>query len=119
MKSITYRGIIFYQPDYDDVYNNRNRTNKAVLCGRLKHQPCEICGHEISIAHHEIYSDFMNVRWLCYSDHKVIHNLLDKIRSLEAAERYLTLYPKSDIVHIWIDDYKKELSELNFNKEKQ
>ena len=121
MESITYRDIVFYQPDYDDVRNNRARTNRAVLCGRLKHQPCEICGHEISVAHHEKYSDFLNVRWLCHSDHKIVHALLKKVDHIRALIKYykseLEKHPDYDFYESYIQTSERELLKLNINKD--
>lgn len=46
-------------------------------------QPCELCGNEKAHAHHEDYSDRLNVRWLCSPCHRRLH----------AAERGQTLHP--------------------------
>lgn len=123
MDSITYRGIVFYQPDYEDQYNNRSRTNRAVLCGRLKHQPCEICGHEISVAHHEKYSDFLNVRWLCYSDHKALHALLKKAKNNENSINYykneLKKHPEYTFYESNIESLEREKIKLNIKEDVQ
>lgn len=46
--------------------------------GRIKSEPCEVCGMFPTQAHHEDYSKPLNVIWLC----KTHHVEADKIRSL-------------------------------------
>lgn len=117
MESITYRGIVFYQPDYKDQYNNRSRTNRAVLCNRLIRKPCEICGHEISVAHHEKYDDFLNVKWLCHSDHKAVHYLLKKVINNECEIKYLKeqLLKHPEYTFYETDIKKIEMEQLELN----
>lgn len=83
MRDLIYKGIIFRQPDYKDVYENRKKTRAAILCGILISQPCEICGNKNTHPHHEKYSDYLNVRWLCKSCHSKIHGLLKGLRKSE------------------------------------
>jgi len=45
----------------------------AVKTGKLKKQPCEICGSEKVHAHHEDYSKPLNVIWFCPEHHAEIH----------------------------------------------
>jgi hypothetical protein len=79
MNKITLYGIEFTEPDFIDCANFRAKTSLAVKQGILIKQHCEICGNENSIAHHEVYSDFMNVRWLCRKHHIEIHNKFRKL----------------------------------------
>lgn len=46
---------------------------KAKESGKLSSEPCEICGSERSVAHHDDYDKPLNVRWLCQSHHKQWH----------------------------------------------
>lgn len=112
MNQITYKGIVFYKPDYEDQYNNRSRTHKAILSGELERKPCEVCGYERSIAHHEKYSDFLNVRWLCYSDHRKIHILFNKIRGninmINYYKEKSSKNPENDIYESYIKDLEYE-----------
>lgn len=42
--------------------------------GRLKRQPCSVCGHEFSIeAHHDDYSKPLDIIWLCKLHHTERH----------------------------------------------
>lgn len=54
----------------DSVYA---ATAHAVKSGKIKKQPCVICGHKISQAHHEDYSKPLNVVWLCRRHHIALH----------------------------------------------
>lgn len=49
--------------------------NNAIRDGRLLRQPCEVCGATSPIqAHHDDYSKFDVVRWLCTEHHHAFHN---------------------------------------------
>lgn len=60
---------------------------RALKYGIIKKQPCETCGATYSIhAHHDDYSQPLNVRWLCNSCHKRLHdNLRARARHLKTA----------------------------------
>ena len=49
------------------------QTHLAVRYGRLKRQPCEICGDSNSQAHHDDYNKPLAVRWLCQKHHSEWH----------------------------------------------
>jgi len=36
-------------------------------------RPCEVCGSEYTVAHHEDYSKPLEVRWLCREHHEILH----------------------------------------------
>lgn len=46
---------------------------RAISKGELQRLPCEVCGEPKSEAHHDDYSDALNVRWLCRKHHKEHH----------------------------------------------
>ncbi len=48
-------------------------TSNAIRDGRLKRKPCVICGLVEVEAHHEDYSNPLNVVWLCRKHHLAIH----------------------------------------------
>ena len=50
------------------------KVKEALRSGKLKRQPCEICGKEKTVAHHDDYSKPLEVRWLCYSCHRKLHD---------------------------------------------
>jgi ribosomal protein S27AE len=47
--------------------------NRALKCGRLQKKPCERCGAHASQAHHDDYSNPLDVRWLCAKHHADEH----------------------------------------------
>ncbi len=49
---------------------------KAVAKGKIKKQPCEVCGAKKTEAHHDDYSKPFDVRWLCRIHHEDIHHPL-------------------------------------------
>lgn len=46
----------------------------ALRRGILTKQPCEVCG-ERAVAHHDDYSQPLNVRWLCTLHHRQWHSI--------------------------------------------
>ena len=63
----------------------RKSVYAAVADGRLKRQPCEVCGCDKVEAHHEDYSKQLNVIWLCGKHHKAA----DKAMAEAARQRVL------------------------------
>lgn len=65
--------------DYTQQFPERKRANtavnNAVRDGRLKKQPCWVCG-EKAVAHHPDYSRPLDVVWLCQPHHKQTHALV-------------------------------------------
>lgn len=58
---------------------------KALKSGRLSRKPCSRCGSEINVhAHHEDYSRWLDVIWLCGVCHMQRHRELSSMS--EAAE---------------------------------
>jgi hypothetical protein len=41
-----------------------------IRAGRLKSQPCDVCGLFPTESHHENYSEPLNIRWLCKKHHR-------------------------------------------------
>jgi hypothetical protein len=48
----------------------RGKLNLAVYHGRVKRQPCEVCGAPFAEAHHEDYTKPLDVEWLCPIHHR-------------------------------------------------
>jgi len=46
---------------------------KAIRSGKLKKQPCEICGERKVHAHHKDYSKPLEINWLCPIHHRMAH----------------------------------------------
>ena len=55
--------------------NARHLFQGAVRHGRLKRQPCELCGDVKTHGHHDDYSKPLEVRWLCQKHHGQAHRL--------------------------------------------
>ena len=53
-----------------------NAVTRAVRAGTLVRMPCERCGNEKSLAHHEDYDKPLDVMWLCQPCHKQRHKEL-------------------------------------------
>ena len=52
-----------------------NKTNKALLCGKLTRGPCEVCGSTETIqGHHRDYDKPLEVNWLCQQHHDSLHH---------------------------------------------
>ena len=45
----------------------------ALKSGKLTKQPCEVCGKDKVQAHHDDYSKPLDVRWLCFLHHRMLH----------------------------------------------
>ena len=48
----------------------------AIKAGKLKREPCAMCGKEQVQAHHSDYSQPLMIVWLCLTCHRKIHALL-------------------------------------------
>lgn len=47
--------------------------NRRIASGKLKREPCEVCGAIQVEAHHDDYSKPLEVRWLCHTHHREHH----------------------------------------------
>ena len=56
-----------------EKYSAHIAVSNAVRSGKLVKIPCEVCGAEYVHAHHENYSEPLNVIWLCPSHHRRRH----------------------------------------------
>jgi hypothetical protein len=54
---------------HKDKHNARKIFSYELRMGRIKRQPCKICGDEKSEGHHEDYSKPLDVIWLCREHH--------------------------------------------------
>jgi len=64
----------------------RQRLNDAVAAKKIKRQPCEVCGATPSEGHHDDYTIWHKVRWLCGHHHREHHKMLSSSANLEGAK---------------------------------
>lgn len=64
----------------------------AIRDGRLVRKECEICGNKDVDAHHDDYSQPLNVRWFCRSCHANHHKKLRGLVVSNALKRGSTRY---------------------------
>lgn len=62
-----------YRSKNPNKYRCHNIVNNAIRDGKMNKLPCEICGNEKSVAHHDDYSRPIEVRWLCQAHHMQWH----------------------------------------------
>ena len=62
-----------YRAEFGPKVEAKNKVWSHILTGRIKKQPCEICGSEKADAHHDDYSKPMEIRWLCRKHHAEWH----------------------------------------------
>lgn len=58
---------------YPEKEEARRKVYYAILKGRLKRQPCEVCGNKKVHGHHKDYSKPLDVNWLCRKHHREVH----------------------------------------------
>ncbi len=62
-----------YRQRHPEKSKARDKVKKAVRSGRLVRQSCEVCGDLDTQAHHDDYSEPLEVRWLCKFHHVQEH----------------------------------------------
>lgn len=63
-----------YRKNNPEKYKARTLLSYALRIGKLKRGLCEVCGDKDTEAHHDDYSKPLEVRWLCYTHHRMITN---------------------------------------------
>lgn len=62
-------------PPYQRAHN---AVARAIANGKLKREPCQMCGTEKFVhAHHDDYTKPLEVMWLCAQHHAARHSFLD------------------------------------------
>ncbi len=60
-----------YRAKNPDKAQARAALGRAVRSGKLKREPCEMCGTTVRVqAHHHDYAKPLDVRWLCFQHHR-------------------------------------------------
>lgn len=66
-----------YVKEYRERYPSKARAHRLLnynlAKGYLVKEPCEVCGSEKVVAHHDDYALPLKVRWLCQGHHKQWH----------------------------------------------
>ena len=66
-----------YHKEYRRRFPNKANASRKVayhvMKGDLTAKPCEICGAEKTVAHHDDYAKPLDVRWLCQAHHLEWH----------------------------------------------
>ena len=55
--------------------NARSLIRKRIWRGKMKRQPCEVCGLPNADAHHHDYNKPLEIRWLCRVHHAKEHHV--------------------------------------------
>ena len=80
----SYKGGGMSDEDKSIRIKARSDLNHAVRDGKLKREPCSVCGSVKSEAHHEDYKIPLNVIWLCdkhhHEEHSRIHQNADLLK---------------------------------------
>jgi hypothetical protein len=63
--------------------------SKAIREGRIKRQPCNVCGAKKAVAHHHDYNKPLEVQWLCRAHHAVAHGKKIGQPNKKAKRRYV------------------------------
>lgn len=80
---------------YPEKHAARLVVNNAVRDGRLKKEPCAVCGSSDSEAHHEDYSKPLDVIWYCPKHHAERHVQIRK------EKRAMKHQVQLSVVEVW------------------
>ena len=66
-----------YREKYPENEKAHWVVKNAIKLGKLKRQPCEVCGATENVhAHHGYYSNPLDIRWMCHKHHTEHHTKL-------------------------------------------
>lgn len=81
-----------YRTKHPLRYHATNLLNNAIRDGKIKKEPCSICGSTYRIhGHHEDYYKPLDVIWLCTIHHKELHNGPSRPRTRTLRKELLAL----------------------------
>jgi len=69
------KGQLKYRIKYPEKFKAYRELKNAIKEGRIKREPCEICGNKLSEGHHFDYTKPLEVVWLCRKCHRGVHRL--------------------------------------------
>jgi len=76
----------YYNPEQQKAYGKKYylehkekklaqiKLSQKIKAGKVKKEPCNICGAKKAEAHHEDYGKPLQVEWLCSKHHKGVHS---------------------------------------------
>lgn len=65
-----------YRAKYPERARAHEIVRNAITNGSLQRQPCVACGNRNSHAHHDDYSEPLDIKWLCHAHHMQRHHAL-------------------------------------------
>jgi hypothetical protein len=68
-----YRYKRMYKLRHPERVRAREIAHRALVSGKIKKQPCEICGSVRTQMHHDDYDKPLGIRWVCIKHHREIH----------------------------------------------
>jgi len=68
---------------FPEKYKARYTLKDAVKSGKVKKEPCVVCGNVKSQGHHDDYSKPLQVKWLCQIHHADLHFNFRRYASLD------------------------------------
>jgi hypothetical protein len=93
-----------YRASHRLVRRAHSITWHAIESGRLRPQPCEVCGRADAHAHHDDYLKPLDVRWLCSKHHAEWHR---KNRALHGTDPANPISPaesaRNRITNIYVE----------------
>ena len=72
-RQVQYERTRQWNEEHPEKYRAHYAVTNAVRDGRLKKEPCEVCGAAFTHGHHDDYTKPLDVRWLCPSHHRQLH----------------------------------------------
>ena len=90
MKTL-YERVLKWKEKYPEKRLAYNKVFVEVRAGRMRRQPCEICGEEETSAHHDDYNLPLKVRWLCKKCHTYFHVIKKSYKNCGRPRTELTL----------------------------
>lgn len=70
-----------WREEHPDAYKAQTAVGNAIRDGKLKKQPCEICGNKKVHGHHRNYLKPLEVTWLCARCHHRLHAVFPELRA--------------------------------------
>jgi len=87
-------------------YATYKLVERSIKRGILNKKPCEVCGNQKTVAHHDDYAKPIDVRWLCQTHHVEWHRenrAKNKNLKMSGGARNQTNYKdKKKFIRFWL-----------------